>query len=59
MFRNYLTITWRSLLKSRTEQAWWIYAATGFVLLLVTVFTMGFQVIKAAMANPVVNLKYE
>jgi putative ABC transport system permease protein len=43
----------------RTEVSWWIYAITGFILLLVTILTLGYQTLKAASTNPVDNLRYE
>ncbi|HEY4337817.1 MAG TPA: ABC transporter permease [Puia sp.] len=39
--------------------AWWIFATTGFGALLITLLTVSFQAIKAALANPVKALRSE
>ena len=41
----------------RADISWWIFAMAGSVAAMVAVFTVGFQCIKAAMANPVNSLK--
>ena len=43
----------------RTEIAWWIFVATGVGALLITLLTVSFQSIKAAIANPVRSLRTE
>ena len=43
----------------RTPITWWVFAAAGFAALLVTLIAVGFQTIKAAIANPVKNLRTE
>ncbi|RYU97760.1 FtsX-like permease family protein [Emticicia agri] len=42
-----------------TNISWWIFAAAGAGALMVTLLTMSFQAIKAALANPVKSLKNE
>lgn len=39
--------------------AWWIFVATGVGVLVITLMTISFQSIKAAMANPVKSLRSE
>jgi ABC-type antimicrobial peptide transport system permease subunit len=39
--------------------AWWIFALTGAAAVLITMFTVSFQSIKAAVADPVNSLRYE
>jgi putative ABC transport system permease protein len=43
----------------RTEITWWIFAGTAIGAIMITLFTVSFQSIKAAMANPVKSLKSE
>jgi putative ABC transport system permease protein len=43
----------------RTNIAWWIFAAAGICAILITLTTVSFQAIKAAMANPVKSLRSE
>ncbi|MGI4729611.1 MAG: ABC transporter permease [Janthinobacterium lividum] len=39
--------------------SWWIFAAAGFGAISITLFTVSFQAIKAALANPVKSLRSE
>jgi putative ABC transport system permease protein len=43
----------------RTTVSWWIFLAAGIVALLIAVFTVSIQAIKAALANPVKSLRSE
>ncbi|MBK7938328.1 MAG: ABC transporter permease [Lewinellaceae bacterium] len=43
----------------RIELSWWIFAVAGVVAVLVALFTVSFQGIKAAMLNPVKSLRSE
>jgi putative ABC transport system permease protein len=43
----------------RTTITWWIFAAAGAGAILITVLTVSFQSIKAALANPVKSLRSE
>jgi len=42
-----------------TAMSWWIFAAAGVGALLVTLFTVSFQAIRAALTNPVKSLRSE
>lgn len=43
----------------RTTMAWWIFAATGIGAVLITLITVSFQAIRAALSNPVKALRSE
>ncbi len=43
----------------RTGMPWWIFAVSGLGILLITLITVSFQSLKAAMANPVKSLRAE
>jgi putative ABC transport system permease protein len=43
----------------RINISWWIFIAAGVVALLIALITISFKAIKAALANPVKNLRTE
>jgi putative ABC transport system permease protein len=43
----------------RTDISWWIFLASGAAALMIALFTVSFQAIKAARANPVTSLRSE
>ena len=43
----------------RTEISWWIFALTGIGAIVITMLTISYQAIKAAIVNPVSSLKSE
>ena len=43
----------------RIEIQWWVFAAAGTLAILIALLTISFQTIKAAIANPVKNLRTE
>jgi len=55
----YLMHSWLQNYTYRTELSWWIFAAAGIGLLLITILAVSFQAIKAAIANPVKSLRTE
>ena len=55
----YFMHNWLQNYQYRTNLSWWIFAATGFGALLITLLTVSFQSIKAALANPVKSLRTE
>ncbi|GAB3954400.1 ABC transporter permease [Spirosoma harenae] len=50
---------WLQKYNYRTELSWWIFAASGIGALLITLLTVSFQSIKAALVNPVKSLRSE
>ncbi len=50
---------WLDTFEVQTELSWWIFAAGGLGAFLITLITVSFQAIKAAMANPVKSLRSE
>ena len=50
---------WMQSFADRTSISWWIFVLSGAGMLLATLFTLSFQTIKAATANPVKSLRSE
>ncbi len=55
----YYLYHWLQKYEYRTEISWWIFAAAGIGASLITLLTISFQAIKAALANPVKSLRTE
>ncbi len=55
----YFMNNWLNKYDYRTEIAWWIFAVSGVGALAITLATVSYQSIKAAMANPVSSLRSE
>jgi len=55
----YLMQSWLQDYHYRAEISWWIFALAGLSSLVITVITVSFQSIKAAIANPVMSLRSE
>lgn len=50
---------WLQDFANRINISWWIFIVAGVVAMLIAVFTVSFQAIKAALANPVKSLRTE
>jgi putative ABC transport system permease protein len=50
---------WLQRYEYRTPIAWWVFAVAGFGALGITLLTVSFQAIKAALTNPVKSLRSE
>ncbi len=50
---------WLQNFAYRTKINWWVFALSGFLILFIALFTVGWQAYKAAAANPVEALRYE
>jgi putative ABC transport system permease protein len=55
----YFMDQWLQDFAYRIELSWWIFALAGFFALLIAFITISFQAIRAALANPVKNLRTE
>ena len=55
----YFMYNWLQNYEYRTNLSWWIFAAAGAGALLITLLTVSFQSIKAAISNPVKSLRTE
>jgi putative ABC transport system permease protein len=55
----YFMHIWLQKYTYRTELSWWFFAIAGLGTLLITLFTVSFQAVKAALANPVKSLRSE
>jgi len=55
----YFMHNWLQNYQYRINLSWWIFAAAGIGALLITLITISFQSIKAAIANPVKSLRSE
>jgi putative ABC transport system permease protein len=50
---------WMESFADRTTISWWIFVLSGAGMLLAALFTLSFQTVKAAVANPVKSLRSE
>ena len=55
----YFMHSWLQDFEYRINISWWIFLAAGFSALLIALLTVSFQAIKAAISNPVKNLRTE
>ena len=55
----YVMYGWLQKYKYQSGLSWWIFAGTALGVILITLLTVSFQSIKAALANPVSSLKTE
>src|SRR6185295_17871673 len=56
---NYFMNHWLEQYVYRTNMVWWVFAISGLGALLITLLTVSFQSIKAALMNPVNSLRSE
>jgi putative ABC transport system permease protein len=55
----YLMSSWLQKYQYRSTLSWWIFAVTALGALMITLLTVSYQSIKAALANPVKSLRSE
>lgn len=51
--------SWLQGFAYRTSLTWWIFAAAGILSIAIALLTVGFQALKAALANPIKSLRTE
>jgi ABC-type antimicrobial peptide transport system permease subunit len=56
---DYILIKGLSNYEYHTDLSWWIFAGAGASALAITILTVSFQAIKAALMNPVRSLRSE
>jgi putative ABC transport system permease protein len=54
-----VTNKWLQNYPYRVTLSWWLFASSGLMVILIALFTISFQSIRAALANPVKNLRTE
>jgi putative ABC transport system permease protein len=55
----FLMNSWLEKYTYRTEISWWIFAAAGIGALSITLLTVSYQAIRAALLDPVKSLRSE
>ena len=55
----YIISVWQNRFAYKTELSWWIFASAGISAILVAIFTVSWQSLRAATRNPVEALRYE
>jgi putative ABC transport system permease protein len=55
----YFMHSWLQDFAYRTSISWWVFVLAGAIAVIIAIFTVSFQAIKAAIANPVKSLRTE
>jgi putative ABC transport system permease protein len=55
----YIMHTWLNNFSYRVDLQWWIFVLAGAVAILLSLLTVSYQAIRAAIANPVRSLRAE
>ncbi|MBV4359236.1 ABC transporter permease [Pinibacter aurantiacus] len=58
-FSWFMMNKWLQDFAYRIQLNWWIFVVSGFIAIIIAVFTLGFQAFKAAIANPAKSLRTE
>jgi len=57
---SYLAMTrWLENYKYQTDISWWVFALSALIAIVITLATVSFQTLKAALVNPVKSLRSE
>mgnify|MGYP001548385177 FL=1 len=55
----YIMDKWLDDYAYKTHISWWMFVIAGIVAIVITLFTVSYQAVKAALANPVKGLRSE
>jgi putative ABC transport system permease protein len=55
----FISTKWIEDFAYKTEISWWVYILTAIILMITTAGTLGYQSIKAALSNPINQLRSE
>jgi len=55
----YIMDKWLDDYAYKTHISWWMFVIAGIVAVVITLFTVSYQAVKAALANPVKSLRSE
>ncbi len=55
----YAVHEWLQGYSYRIDMQWWVFVAAGIIAIVVSLMTVSFQAVKAALANPVKSLRTE
>jgi ABC-type lipoprotein release transport system permease subunit len=55
----YFMRNWLMAYEYRVNISWWVFALTGLGALLITLLTVSYQAVRAALMNPVKSLRSE
>jgi hypothetical protein len=55
----YFINQWLQQYEYRVEVSWWIFAVTGGLTVLITLLTVSYQALRAALENPVKSIRSE
>lgn len=55
----YMMNTWLQSFAYRIDMEWWVFVVAGLIAILIALFTVSFQAIRASMVNPVKSLRSE
>jgi ABC-type antimicrobial peptide transport system permease subunit len=58
-FANYFASQWLQKYEFNAGLAWWIFALAGLIAMVITIVTVSFHAIKAAITNPIKTLRTE
>jgi len=56
---SYFMNSWLQNFAYRVNMSWWVFALAGAFAIVIALLTISFQAVKAALANPVKNLRTE